>query len=332
MLDEALRGLARSADPNLLVGFENADDAAVYQLTPELALVQTADFFTPIVDDPFAFGQIAAANALSDIYAMGGRPVTALSLVAFPANAGSQLLAAILAGGQSKLEEAGCALAGGHSVRDEELKFGFAVSGIIHPAKIWRNGGARVGDVLVLTKPLGTGVIGTAVKQQRARPEHERAAAENMARLNRLAAETLGAFHPHAVTDVTGFGLLGHARGMARASRDGTGLAPELQLRAGALPLLPGAEDYALGFQPQGLRDNRAFAGPAVEFAPEVSAARQALMFDPQTAGGLLIAMDPAEARTFIARMSEQGWPVAEIGAVGSGRPEASPVCIRVIA
>ncbi|MGH9527740.1 MAG: selenide, water dikinase SelD, partial [Terriglobales bacterium] len=246
MLDEALRGLARSADPNLLVGFENADDAAVYQLTPELALVQTADFFTPIVDDPFVFGQIAAANALSDIYAMGGRPVTALSLVAFPANAGGQLLAAILAGGQSKLDEAGCALAGGHSVRDEELKFGFAVSGIIHPAKIWRNGGARVGDVLVLTKPLGTGVIGTAVKRQRAQPEHERAAAENMARLNRLAAETLGALHPHAVTDVTGFGLLGHAREMARASRDGTGPAPELQLRAGALPLLPGAEDYAL--------------------------------------------------------------------------------------
>ena len=161
MLDQALRGLVRSADPNLLVGFENADDAAVYQLTPELALVQTADFFTPIVDDPFAFGQIAAANALSDIYAMGGRPITALSLVGFPGDAPPELLAAILAGGQSKLDEAGCALAGGHSVRDQELKFGFAVTGLIHPQRIWRNGGALPGDVLVLKVDMKDGGVVT---------------------------------------------------------------------------------------------------------------------------------------------------------------------------
>lgn len=330
MLDQALSGLSRSADPNLLVGFETADDAAVYQLTPELALVQTADFFTPIVDDPFAFGQIAAANALSDIYAMGGRPVTALSLVGFPPSAGAALLGAILAGGQQKLDEAGCALAGGHSVRDEELKFGFAVTGTVHPAQIWRNGGARIGDALVLTKALGTGVIGTAVKQQKAQPEHERAATASMACLNRTAAEALRAFHPHAVTDITGFGLLGHAREMARASRDAAGLAPQLHLHAAALPLLPGAEDYALAFQPQGLRDNRAFAAPAVVFSPEVPPERQALMFDPQTSGGLLIALDAAEAPALVSHLRDRGLPAARIGAVEPANPQDPMLCLRV--
>lgn len=331
MLDQALRGLVRSADPNLLVGFENADDAAVYQLTPELALVQTADFFTPIVDDPFAFGQIAAANAVSDIYAMGGRPITALSLVGFPADAPPELLAAILAGGQNKLDEAGCALAGGHSVRDPELKFGFAVTGLIHPQRIWRNGGALPGDVLVLTKALGTGVIGTAVKQQKALPEHARAAAESMLQLNRAAAEALGSLHPHAVTDVTGFGLLGHALELARASQCAAGQPLQIHLSAAALPLLPGAEDYAGNFQPRGLQDNRAFAAPSVAFAAEVTEARRTLMFDPQTSGGLLAALPAAEGPVLVAQLRSAGFPAAQIGEVASA-PADSPICIRVTA
>ncbi len=330
MLDQALRGLARSADPNLLVGFEHADDAAVYQLTPELALVQTADFFTPIVDDPFRFGEIAAANALSDIYAMGGRPLTALSLVGFPPDAPPELLAAILAGGQSKLDEAGCVLAGGHSVRDEELKFGFAVSGLVHPGQIWRNGGARPGDALVLTKALGTGVIGTAVKQRKARPEHERAAADSMAQLNRAAAEALRRFHAHAVTDVTGFGLLGHGLEMARASQAALATGLRLRFSAAALPLLPGAEDYAIEFQPRGLRDNRAFVAAAVEFAPEVSEARRALLCDPQTSGGLLIALPAEEAEALVADLRAAGLPAASIGAAEPAGDTPGPICIRV--
>lgn len=331
MLDQALRGLVRSADPNLLVGFENAEDAAVYQLTSELALVQTADFFTPIVDDPFAFGQIAAANALSDIYAMGGRPITALSLVGFPADAPPDLLAAILAGGQNKLNEAGCALAGGHSVRDQELKFGFAVTGLIHPQRIWRNGGALAGDVLVLTKALGTGVIGTAVKQGKAQAEHARAASDSMVQLNRAAADVLGHFHPHAVTDVTGFGLLGHALELARASQCAAAQPLQLRLSAAALPLLPGAEDYAGNFQPRGLHDNCAFAAPAVAFAPEVTEARRTLMFDPQTSGGLLAALPAAEVPALVAKLRSAGFPAAQIGAVATAAAD-SPICIRVSA
>ena len=228
LLDSVLRGLPRQSDANVLVGFETSDDAGVYRISPDLALVQTTDFFTPIVDDPNLFGQIAAANALSDIYAMGGRPISALSLVGFPDRGDPATLDQIMRGGLTKMSEAGCFVIGGHSIRDDDLKFGYAVTGLIHPDKIWRNVGAQPGDVLIFTKPLGTGVIATALKKGRASQESISAATDSMTRLNRAAAEALAeldadaiANNParnksvHAVTDVTGFSLLGHAREMA---------------------------------------------------------------------------------------------------------------------
>ena len=308
MLDQVLAGLPRAGDPNLLVGFDTADDAGVYLLSPELALVQTVDFFSPVVDDPFAFGQIAAANALSDIYAMGARPLTALSIVGFPDSEPPGLLASILAGGLDKLTEAGCTLAGGHSVRDEELKFGFAITGTVHPGSILRNSGARPGDALILTKPLGTGVISTAVKRGAASPESAQAALDSMRRLNRQACEIALRHHPSAITDITGFGLAGHAREMALASN------VSLRFSASALPLLPGALDYALEFQPQGLRNNREFAACAVRLEAELSPALEALLYDPQTSGGLLIALPAHEAAPVLEALTASGHAAARIG------------------
>ncbi len=315
LLDAVLPRLRRAPDPNLVVGFEGAEDAAVYRLAPGLALVQTVDFFTPIVDAPEDFGAIAAANALSDVYAMGGRPLIALSVLAFPPREPAELLRRILQGGLDKLEEAGCALGGGHSLRDDELKFGYSVTGVVHPERVLRNAGARPGDRLHLSKPLGTGVITTALKQGAAEAGHVAAAVATMKTLNSAAAAVALAAGARAATDVTGFGLLGHARELARAS------GVRLRLEAAAVPLLPGAVGYAERFQSQGLRNNRDFAHADASFAAAVPAALRALLWDPQTSGGLLVALPP-------------GAPAAAalgpcIGAVEAPEPEAP--CIAVV-
>jgi len=285
-LDTVLPRIPRLSDPNVLVGFDTCDDAGVYRLSPECALVQTVDFFTPIVDDPFTFGRIAAANALSDIYAMGARPLTALSILAYPAKGDLGDLEEILRGGAEAMIEAGCAVLGGHSVSDDEMKFGYAVTGIVHPDRIWTNAGARPGDVLVLTKPLGTGVIGTALKRGIADPAHVEAAVASMCRLNRFEGE------PHGCTDITGFGLLGHAREMALAS------GVTLEIETDRLEFLPGALDYARqGAIPGGLNNNREFISCAVEFCRELPTEVEALLYDPQTSGGLLLSMAPEKAQ-----------------------------------
>ncbi len=220
MLDSVLGKLARQHDPNVLVGFDTADDAGVYQITPDLALVQTVDFFTPIVDDPYTFGQIAATNSLSDVYAMGGRPLSALTLVCFPESGDVAILEQMLAGGLSKMIEANCTVIGGHSIRDEEIKLGYSVTGTVHPGRVLTNSGAKAGDRLIFTKAIGTGVISTAIKHGKAEVAWIRGAVQAMTTLNKTAAEvvTSGGFAVHAMTDVTGFGLIGHVREMAKGS------------------------------------------------------------------------------------------------------------------
>jgi len=285
--------MPRIANPNVLIGFDTADDAGVYRLTDELALVQTIDFFTPIVDDPFTFGAIAAANALSDVYAMGGRPVSALSVVAFPGNGDIDVLTDIMRGGLEKMREAGCAVVGGHSVNDPEIKFGYAVTGLIHPGRIKANSGARAGDALVFTKALGTGVIGTALKRGLAGEESVRAATASMLKLNREACEAMLRFEVHGCTDVTGFGMIGHAREMAVAS------GVTLEIEAASVPLLPGALDAVrAGAIPGGLRNNRDFASCAVQAADGIDPSLLELLYDPQTSGGLLIALPEPDAGT----------------------------------
>jgi selenide,water dikinase len=290
-LDQALAGLPRIDDPNVLVGFDTADDAGVYRLTDECALVQTLDFFTPIVDDPYTFGAIAAANSLSDVYAMGGRPLTALSILCYPGKGDMDDLRAILHGGADKIREAECALVGGHSVSDDEIKFGYSVTGLVHPARVLANAGARAGDVLVLTKRIGTGVISTALKRGIAAQEHVDAAIASMLRLNRVPI-----VDAHGCTDITGFGLLGHAREMAVASN------VTLELDAGAVRFLPGAIEYsAAGAQPGGLKNNREFASPCVAVTKEIAPEIEALLYDPQTSGGLLLSLSAADADGFLA-------------------------------
>lgn len=296
ILDAVLRRLPRVEDPNVLVGYETNDDAAVYRITPQLAMVQTVDFFTPIVDDPCLFGQVAAANALSDIYAMGGRPVSALSIVAFPASRPAELLEEILRGGLEKMAEANCTVVGGHSIRDEEVKFGYAVTGLVRPEKVWRNVGARAGDVLVLTKPIGTGMISTALKNGKATGDVVDAATASMIRLNLESAATLRGLEQgcnsgepvHAVTDVTGFGLLGHAREMALGS------AVSMTLNHAVVEYLPGAVEAARGKNfSGGLANNREFLNGCVQFGAGVAEEFRGLLFDPQTSGGLLAALAP---------------------------------------
>jgi len=275
----------RLKSDNVLVGFDTSDDAGVYQLDATRALVQTVDFFTPIVDDPYTFGAIAAANSLSDIYAMGGAPLTALSVLCWPAAGDEADLEAILRGGGEKMIEAGCVVIGGHSVKDEEIKFGYAVTGLVEPERVWTNAGAQPGDWLSLTKPLGTGVISTAVKRDLAREADVAGAVQSMLKLNRAPADA----QVHACTDVTGFGLLGHAREMALASQ------VTLEIDAASLPLLEGALDYArLGAIPGGARNNREFVESCVRYLREIDPAVDALLYDPQTSGGLLIAAPQA--------------------------------------
>jgi selenide,water dikinase len=318
-----LKRLPRPTDPNLLVGFETSDDAGVYRLSDELALVQTVDFFTPIVDDPSLFGQIAAANSLSDVYAMGGRPISALSIVGFPAARPPEILEEILRGGLDKMSEAKCTIVGGHSVRDEELKFGYAVTGMVHPGKIWRNVGAQPGDLLLLTKPIGTGVISTALKQGKAENSWIDASTASMAALNRPAAEALHEVESasketspiHSVTDITGFGLLGHAHEMAR----GSGVS--MRLDHSRITYLPGSVEAARRkFFAGGLQNNREFVEGCVEFAPSVTEEFRALLYDPQTSGGLLVAISSkamATAQSFFAR---HGVSAQQIGEVVSKR------------
>jgi selenide,water dikinase len=255
-----LASVPRWADENVLIGFDTADDAGVYKLTAELALVQTVDFFTPIVDDPYTFGAVAAANSLSDVYAMGGRPLSALSILAYPAKGDMDDLAQILKGGAEKMREAGCSILGGHSVADDEIKFGYAVTGAVHPDRVKANAGAVPGDALMLTKRLGTGVISTAVKRGIAAPEHVEGAIRSMLELNRRACEEMLRLDAHGCTDVTGFGLIGHAREMALAS------GVTVEINAAAVRLLDGALEYArAGAKPGGLNNNREFASCAVE-------------------------------------------------------------------
>jgi selenide,water dikinase len=297
-LDQVLARLPRVANENVLVGFDTADDAGVYKLTPECALVQTVDFFTPIVDDPYTFGAIAAANALSDVYAMGGKPLSALSIVAYPAEGDLDDLEAILRGGTEKIHEAGCVVLGGHSVSDEEIKFGYAVTGLVHPERVKTNAGAVPGDVLLFTKRIGTGVISTALKRGIARDEDVAASIASMLTLNRRAAEAMAEVDAHGCTDVTGFGLMGHAREMALAS------GVTLEIDTARIEFLPGAVEYArAGAVPGGLKNNRDFAGCAMENAASLAEETEALLYDPQTSGGLLITMPEQDAERFERRL-----------------------------
>jgi selenide,water dikinase len=291
LLDQALASVPRWPDENVLIGFDTSDDAGVYKLTPEVALVQTVDFFTPVVDDPYTFGAIAAANALSDVYAMGGRPISALTVVAFNAAGDLSDLTAIMKGGAEKMHEASCAILGGHSVNDPEIKFGYAVTGVVHPERVLANAGARAGDALVFTKRIGTGVISTALKRGIAAEEHAEAAIAQMLTLNRAACEAMLRFDVHGCTDVTGFGLMGHSREMAMAS----GVTLEIEVEA--VRFLPGALDYArAGAVPGGLNNNRDFASCTVLARRELAADVEALLYDPQTSGGLLISLPEADA------------------------------------
>jgi selenide, water dikinase len=309
--------LARQHDPNVLVGFDTADDAGVYKISADQALVQTVDFFTPIVDDPYTFGQIAATNSLSDVYAMGGRPLSALAMVCFPEKGDLDILERILAGGLSKMMEAGCAVIGGHSVRDPEIKFGYAVTGTIHPEHVWKNATAREGDRLILTKALGTGVISTAIKRGEAKQTWIDAATKSMTTLNAKAAEVAARFKIHAATDITGFGLIGHLRELAK----GSGVS--VRIHSGRVPLLEGAADCVrAGYVPGGLNANRDFAECLVGYDGEVPDAIKTLLFDPQTAGGLLFSVAGEDAEALLAALTVSGVPAAEIGEVVSqGKP-----------
>jgi selenide,water dikinase len=286
ILDQVLPRIPRVANPNVLVGFDTADDAGVYRITPDLAIVQTVDFFTPVVDDPFTFGAIAAANALSDVYAMGGRPLTALSILAWPGAGEIEILEQILKGGAEKIHEAGCVILGGHSVNDPEIKFGYSITGTVHPDRVKTNTGARPGDVLMFTKKIGTGVISTALKRGIAKDEHVEGAIAQMLTLNRAAAEAIESLDVHGLTDVTGFGLLGHAREMAIGSK------VTLEIDSSLVRFLDGAIEYAeAGAFSGGLGNNREFVASCVEG----SCPLDDLLYDPQTSGGLLIALQESD-------------------------------------
>ena len=325
-LGEVLRRLPPAVDPNLLVGLKTGDDAGVYRIAPDLALVNTVDFFPPIVDDPYDFGRIAAANALSDIYAMGARPLTAMNLVAFPKEGiAIEVLHEILRGGSDKLAEAGVALVGGHTVTDPEPKYGLAVTGLVDPARMVTNAGARPGDSLVLTKPIGVGIITTALKQGVADARAVETAVESMARLNRRAAELMVEEGVHACTDITGYGLLGHALEMASASGVALRIA-HLHVPHFAVAL----ELRALGVAPGGLAANRRAFNGKVRFGDAVSSAWCDLLFDPQTSGGLLVALPEAGAGRLFGRLATEGFgDAAVIGRVERRKREGgAPITV----
>jgi selenide,water dikinase len=313
-LRTVLSKLPAQDDPNLLVGFETSDDAGIYRIAPNLALVQTVDFFTPLVDDPFTFGQIAATNALSDVYAMGGRPVSSLALVCFPQSGDLDVLEQILRGGLAKMGEAGCTVVGGHSVRDDEMKFGYAVTGVIDPAQVKTNARAMAGDVLILTKPIGTGVITTALKQGKAEQAWVDAAVKSMTTLNSSAASIAAHCEGvHAMTDITGFGLMGHGREMA------VGSGVTLEIETAQVPVINGALDaIKVGAIPGGLVSNREFAECMVADADgaAISDELRKLMYDPQTSGGLLISVSAEEAGQLLDSLHDGGIDAVQIGTV----------------
>jgi selenide, water dikinase len=332
--------LARQHDPHVLVGFDHADDAGVYQIAPDQALVQTVDFFTPIVDDPYIFGQIAATNSLSDIYAMGGKPMTALALVCFPEKGDLEVLEQILAGGLSKMMEAGCTIIGGHSIRDDETKFGYSVTGTVNPQRVLKNGGAQPGDHLLLTKALGTGVISTAIKKGVAKQSWIDAATASMTTLNKIASEVVvkfcwdhgvadnapstskdeGAPPVHALTDITGFGLVGHLREMLLASDN---VSAEISVRN--LPLLDGALDCVRAdLIPGGLKANREFAECVVDYSGDIPEEIRTILFDPQTAGGLLISAADNKAGALASALSSAGVAVQEVGRIARKSTKAA--------
>jgi selenide, water dikinase len=316
-----LSDIPAQTDDRVLLDFRTADDAGVYRWESGPALVQTVDFFTPIVDDPYTYGQIAAANSVSDIYAMGGRPLTALAIAAFPEEGLEPgVIKEIFRGGFDTLRDAGVALLGGHTVRDREIKFGYAVSGSVDPARMFTNGGARDGDVLFLTKPLGTGFVGTAIKFDRIEPALAEEAVRSMRTLNRAAAEALQTLPPgavHACTDITGFGLLGHATEMARAS------GVTLTIEAGRVPVFNGVLAIAAANRSGGLASNEAHFAGGVEFTPGIDADRKAVLFDPQTSGGLLVAVSEGAADQLAGALSAAGVLAARVGAATVARPTA---------
>jgi len=310
-----LGDLPVSQDDRVLIDYRTSDDAGVYRLDPERALVQTVDFFTPIVDDPFTYGQIAAANALSDVYAMGGRPLTALAIAAFPKDADRTILRQIFAGGLEKLSEAHVALLGGHTVQDAEIKFGYAITGEVHPDRVFANAGARPGDVLILTKPLGTGVIATALKFERAPQGAIDAAVRSMTALNAAASAVLSRCERgvvHACTDITGFGLIGHAAEMAAAS------GCSVELDSARVPLIDGVLPLVVGNIPGGGRTNRDHFGSGVSIRAGVAPEMVDLLYDPQTSGGLLAAVAPDHATEIVAALKSASVPAVFVGRVSS--------------
>jgi selenide,water dikinase len=313
-LDLALKSMPRQNIPGVLVGYDHSDDAGVFQLTPDVALVQTVDYFSPIVDEAYTYGQIAAANSLSDVYAMGGVPKTALSIVGFPTTGlDFSILGDIMRGGLDKLNEAGVALVGGHSVRDDEIKFGYAITGVVDKKNIKQNSGAHEGNTLILTKALGTGLITTALKRGKASSEHVQTAVKYMSLLNRTAAEICLKFRVDAMTDVTGFGLIGHAIEVAKASHI------SIRIDHRRLPILPGAREYSRdGFCAGGLNSNRDFFAQSVSISDSVPPDVQNILFDPQTSGGLLIFSHPDDASKLLDNLQVAGVEAVEIGSTAA--------------
>lgn len=306
-----LESLPKFHDPNLMVGIETSDDGAIYKVSEEVALIQTLDFFTPVVDDPYTFGQVAAANALSDIYAMGGEPKVALNIVAWPNCVNPKFLGEILRGGADKVLEAGAVLAGGHSIQDDEPKYGLSVTGFVHPDKVFKNCGARPGDVLILTKPLGTGIVNTAVKAEMASPEAQEEVIRVMTTLNKKAKQIIEKYEIHSCTDVTGFGLAGHSIEMA----EGSGVTITIDM--GRLPVQQAAIEYAqMGLIPAGAYRNRNFTEEKIDLG-EVEEYMLDIFFDPQTSGGLLISVTPDIAEKIISEMKQEGMATA-FGIIGT--------------
>ena len=305
--------LPKAFSPNLLVGYESSDDAAVYRVSDELAMIQTVDFFPPMVDDPYSFGQIAAANALSDVYAMGGSPCMAMNLLTFPNCLPLEAVQGILQGGAEKVLEAGAVIAGGHSIEDVEPKYGLCVTGLINPKDVLTNDGVQVGDILILTKPLGTGIMTTAAKAELLTEEENLAMIKLMSTLNKYAGEASRAFHLHGCTDITGFGLLGHAAEMIANK------AVTLELWSASVPVLPKALELAtMGIIPAGAYRNRDYVGDKVLVEGSLAQSLEDVLYDPQTSGGLLFSVESSEVRSLLASLKNAG---VEAGAIGEIKP-----------
>ncbi|WP_166242315.1 selenide, water dikinase SelD [Paenibacillus turpanensis] len=326
-LSQILRSIPEGVrDPNLLVGTETNDDAGVYKLSDDLALVQTVDFFTPIVDDPYSFGQVAAANALSDVYAMGGKPLTVLNIVAFPIKTlDKAILGEILRGAADKVREAGAALVGGHSIDDQEPKFGLAVTGTIHPDRVRTNAGAKPGDKIIVTKPIGVGILTTSIKKDQLSPEEVSRVTRVMTTLNKTAAETMEPYHVHACTDITGFGLIGHTLEMAK----GSGV--EIRLYQDRVPVLPRVRELAeAGFVPGGTKNNFNHVKDSVTFDASIDQIGQYILCDAVTSGGLLIAVEGSQADELVAKLKANGVEASLIGEVFAAQSQEGRITVSV--